>query len=710
MKGGGYRTMQTETTECGLACIATASAILGADLSLTDLRRRFPVSARGSSMRDLIEVAGANNLIARAVRCQLDELGKLELPAILHWGFNHFIVLTGRTKAGAVIFDPAVGRRKLPWSEVSEKFTGVALQVTRAPTFARRAQPSPLKLRALFRLTPSVRNALFQTLLLSLFLQVYVVASPLYMQLAIDDAALKGDLGMLSVLALGFGAFATFNVVAAILRGFALQRVTVLLNWDMTTRIFRHMIRLPLPWFQRRRLADALTRFESIDPVRRLLSDGLVAAVLDGMLTIVTLVMMFVFSPILAAVVLAGFVIYLVVRLSGIPLNMRLGGEALVASIAEQGKRIETLRAVQSIKLMAAESTRESDWANRYAAVIEAQRRVANSSTVFGAIQQLNVALITVAVIYLGAREVIAQQISVGVLFAFMAYKAQFTDRATALFEQFVGWQMLDLYSMRLADIVLTPAEDGEEGAVPGLPPITGAIEVRNLAFQYGPQDKHVFRNVSFSIRPGEFVAITGPSGVGKSTLLKVLCGLYKPTLGEVTLDGLPLSAWGHMRIRGALGAVMQDDELLAGSIAENVAFFDEQIDMDRVWQALTVAAMAQEVMAMPMRAETFVGDLGGALSGGQKQRILLARALYRRPRILMLDEATSHLDVKNESAINDALRKLDITRIVVAHRAETVAAADRVITFGDPDHFPGATPGQRPATPPLPVQAPAKP
>lgn len=680
MKAGSYRTMQTETAECGLACIAVASSVLGAELLMTDLRRRFPVSVRGTTMRNLIEIAAANNLIARAVRCELEELKDVELPAIMHWGFNHYVVLVARGRRQLEIFDPAVGKRVLTLSEVSSKFTGVVLQVSRSPGFVRRTERSPLKLRSLFRITPQIRNALIQILLLSGLLQLYVVASPLYMQMAIDDAALKGDLSVLTVLALGFGAFAIFNSVAEILRGLAMQRVTLLLSWDMTTRIFRHMIRLPLPWFQRRRLADAMTRFDSIDPVRRLLSDGLVGALVDGLLTVVTLVMMILFSPVLTMIVAVSFILFAVIRLASIPLNMRLGGETLLASIAEQGKRIETLRAMQTIKLMGAESTRESDWANKYAAVIEAQRKVANTTTVIGAVQRLVMFLVTVLLIYVGAREVMAQHVSVGVLFAFMAYRQQFSDRATALLEQFVSWRMLDLYSMRLADIVLTPGEDGDANAVPGLPPIEGAIEVRNLAFQYGAQDKLVFRNVSFAIKPGEFVAIVGPSGTGKSTLLKVLCGLYQPTIGDIVLDGLPLSAWGHARIREALGVVMQDDELLAGSIAENVAFFDERIDTARVWQALSMAQMADEVMAMPMRIETFVGDLGGGLSGGQKQRILLARALYRKPRILILDEATSHLDLSNESAINGALRNLDVTRIVVAHRPETVAAADRVI------------------------------
>lgn len=252
--------------------------------------------------------------------------------------------------------------------------------------------------------------------------------------------------------------------------------------------------------------------------------------------------------------------------------------------------------------------------------------------------------------------------------------------KAGALFEQVINWRMTDMYSYRLADIVLTKKEEGIDAPATGRPAIQGALEFKNLSFAYAPTDPLVFGGISLKIRAGEFVAIVGPSGAGKSTLLKVLCGLYPASQGEVLVDGHPLSWWGPKTVRGALGVVMQDDELLAGTIAENVAFFDDQIDMAKVWQCLTQAAFFEDVQYMPMRAETIIGDMGSSLSGGQKQRLLLARALYRNPRILVLDEATSHLDLRRESAINTSLQSLRITRIVVAHRQETIDAADRII------------------------------
>ncbi|HTM79923.1 ATP-binding cassette domain-containing protein [Asticcacaulis sp.] len=268
---------------------------------------------------------------------------------------------------------------------------------------------------------------------------------------------------------------------------------------------------------------------------------------------------------------------------------------------------------------------------------------------------------------------------TVGVFYAFLAYKGQFTGALTNIIEQVIQWPLTDVYSYRLVDIVLPPKEDGIDKAEVDLPVLRGDVEIADLSFRYAPYEPFVFKNLNLQINAGEFIAISGPSGIGKSSLVKVICGLYPATSGEVRIDGRSISAWGPRALRRNLGVVMQDDELLSGSIAENVAFFDEHLDLDRVWQALESAALADEVKAMPMKCETFVGDMGGALSGGQKQRLLIARALYRRPAILLMDEATSHLDARNEIAINRALNSLNITRIVIAHRIEILRAADRI-------------------------------
>ena len=684
MANPSIRNRQNEATECGLACLAMAASVCGSEIDLPWLRQNYPISLRGANLKDLAAIAGGIGMTTRAVRCEVEELDQLRTPAILHWGFQHFILLKRVRRRQLEVFDPSRGDRRIPLAEASQYFTGVAMEVAPTADFKRRRERPPLKLSSLMTFSRDIKSGLFQALFLSLIIQLYVIVSPFYMQSAIDGGALQGDSELLVALAMGFGLFALFNAGAEALRGIALQKVGSLLSWDMSQRLFHHMVRLPLPWFQKRRLADAMTRFQALDPLKALIANGLIAALMDGMLAVTTVVMMFIYAPPLAGITVAGLALYFIVRLVGLPITLRFSADALQASIGEQGKRMETLRAIQTIKTMGGETEREGVWANKQAHMIRASQNSGLANLGFSTVQRVIDGIINVVVIYFGARSILAGHFTVGALYAFMSYRTQFTTRASSLFEQIINWRMLEVYTDRLADVVLTPKEEGLEKIRTGLPEIEGEIELQNIGFRYGPTDPLVFRNVSVHVRAGEAIAIIAPSGTGKSTLLKVLCGLYPPLTGEVRMDGLPLSAWGLPQVRQAFGVVMQDDELLPGSIADNVTFFSEEPDMERVWSCLAMAAMDEEVRALPMQLDSFVGDMGSALSGGQRQRVLLARALYKEPKILVLDEATSHLDIARERSINEALKALSITRIVVAHRPETIAAADRVFRLSD--------------------------
>ena len=332
-----------------------------------------------------------------------------------------------------------------------------------------------------------MKGSLVQILLLSLLLQAYVVASPFYMQIAIDQAALKGDHQLLLSLALGFGLFAAFNVGATVLRGMVSLQLTALLNWDMTLRLFRQLVRLPLPWFQRRKLADVLSRFDSITPVRNLISGSLVATVVDGVLAIVTMVMMLIFAPNLALVVLVGLLLYIAIRWSMLPWSIRLGMESLTAHIAENGKRIETVRAIQTIKIMGAENARESDWANKFSATIKRDLAHSKVDLYVSSAHQLVDTAVNLALIFLGAKVIIEGNMTVGVLYAFMAYANQFSARASGLFDQYMSWRLTDMYSYRLADIALTPKEVGIDEMSLGQPDIVGAVEFSDVSFTYAP-------------------------------------------------------------------------------------------------------------------------------------------------------------------------------------------------------------------------------
>ena len=435
-----------------------------------------------------------------------------------------------------------------------------------------------------------------------------------------------------------------------------------------------------MAYFEKRHIGDILSRFTSIEPIRSALAEGMIAAAIDGLMAVATLAMIFLYSTQLALVVLAAFVVYAVVRIGLYRLLRERSLAVIEAKAQENSTFIETMRAVQSFKIFNRESDRETQWLNRYADVVGANVRLGRARIAFTGINDALFGLENIISIYLAAQLALGEVLTIGMIFAFVSYKQHFIEKAVQLVEKALDFRILELHLERLADIALSPLERGHDQVLAYTRQIQGRIEVRNLSFQYAETEPLVLDDISFIIEPGEFVTIMGPSGGGKTTLIKLMLGLLEPTRGEVLVDGISLSTIGPKAYREHIGAVMQEDMLLSGSIADNICFFDPSFDEDRMIKCACLAGIHDEIMAMPMTYNSLVGDMGSSLSGGQKQRVMLARALYREPRILFLDEGTSHLDVDNERRINSSLKNLKMTRISVAHRPEISSGADRVL------------------------------
>ena len=347
---------------------------------------------------------------------------------------------------------------------------------------------------------------------------------------------------------------------------------------------------------------------------------------------------------------------------------------------AKEGSHfLETLRAITPLKLFGREAERRARWQNLQQDVINRDIKTQKLGIVFRVANTLIFSAQGLALFYIGADAVMRNALTVGMLMAFSSYASTFSGRLFSLIDLFVSLRMLSLHSERLTDIVLEPIEE-EASQETDLSRLQCNITLKDVKFRYAEGEPWVLNGVNLHIREGENIALTGPSGCGKSTLCKIILGLLQPTEGEVLLDNISIKQIGFRAYRQLVGTVMQDDVLLAGSLQDNISFFDVNLNLEKVEECARLAAIHEEIVAMPMGYQTLVGDLGSSLSGGQKQRVLLARALYKQPRILALDEATSHLDVNNERKVNDALNKMKITRIAVAHRIETIQAAERVI------------------------------
>lgn len=676
---------QSEATECGLACLAMVANHHGYETDLPALRRRFSISLKGTTMKTILLMAQKLGFSGRGLRLEPAQFKDLKLPAILHWDMNHFVVLAAVRGDKVTILDPAHGERRMTLAEVGQHFTGVALELTPTPSFERRKERSRLPMTALWGRIAGMKTALGQALVLSVVLQLFVIASPFYMQIAVDEAVLKGDGDLLWALAIGFGLFTVVNLIAEWLRGRVLLVLGGLINHQMGASLFHHLLRLPLDWFEKRHIGDMVSRFGSTRPIRDLFTNGLIAALVDGVMAIITLVMIFLYSVTLAVIVLVALALYVGVRLISFHLLRQREEEAIASGAKEQSSFIESARAIQTIKVFGHEAEREAVWQNRFADTITRGVRLGQLNLNFSTANGLIYGLENIVTVYVGAMLAMENQITIGMLYAFMSYKGQFLDKATKLLETVIQYRMLDLHLDRIADIALTDKEKGlESDATDPLIPheLKGGVTLKGVSYRYAETEPDVISGIDLEVAAGEFIAITGPSGGGKTTLLKVLLGLFRPSSGEVLFDGVPADHIGPVALRSQIGVVMQDDQLLTGSLAENITFFEATPDLMRMRQCATMAGLDGEIMAMPMNYNTLVGEMGTGLSGGQKQRLLLARALYRRPRILIMDEGTSHLDVPKEREVNQHIAALGITRITIAHRPETIAAAGRVLVL----------------------------
>jgi ATP-binding cassette, subfamily B, bacterial CvaB/MchF/RaxB len=687
--------LQAEAAECGLACLAMVAGAFGLQTDLATLRRRFSLSIKGVTMADLVRMAEAMQLSARALRADLPEMQHLRTPCILHWDMNHFVVLVRLQRGVATVHDPALGLRRLPLAQLSAHFTGVALELEPAASFAPSVQKQSVSLRQVLGPVQGWRRSLAQIVLLAAALEFFVLLGPLFMQWAVDGVVLSADRDLLTTLTLGFALLVALQVLTGATRSWAVLLIAAQLNQHWVVRVFTHLMRLPMDWFEKRQVGDVWSRFGAVQQIQRTLTGSFAEALLDGALVLVTLLMMWAYSPRLASVALLAVLLYAALRWAVFGRLRRASEEALVREARQSSHFLETLRGMQTLKILGAEPARASHHASLVVDTTNAQMQLRRSELWVTSGNRLVFGLERVAVVTLGTLLVLDHVFSVGMLFAFMAWKETFAQRVSSLVDKVSELRMLKLHAERLADIVLAAPESGTQGvAVAGFSHPFGAardsdspapprIELRHVSFRYADGEPPILSDISLVIEPGESLAIVGPSGCGKSTLMKLLLGLHAPTSGEIWVGGEPLTRVGTRAWRETLGAVMQDDALFSGSVADNISFFDATPDIAWVRHCARLASVHDDIVAMPMGYHTLVGDMGSTgLSGGQRQRLLLARALYRRPQVLLLDEATSSLDVERERQVNQAIRQLSLTRVIVAHRPETVASASRVVAL----------------------------
>ncbi|EOX2844846.1 colicin V export peptidase/ABC transporter CvaB [Escherichia coli] len=673
---------QTETAECGLACLAMICGHFGKNIDLIYLRRKFNLSARGATLAGINGIAEQLGMATRALSLELDELRVLKTLCILHWDFSHFVVLVSVKRNRYVLHDPARGIRYISREEMSRYFTGVALEVWPGSEFQSETLQTRISLRSLINSIYGIKRTLAKIFCLSVVIEAINLLMPVGTQLVMDHAIPAGDRGLLTLISAALMFFILLKAATSTLRAWSSLVMSTLINVQWQSGLFDHLLRLPLAFFERRKLGDIQSRFDSLDTLRATFTTSVIGFIMDSIMVVGVCVMMLLYGGYLTWIVLCFTTIYIFIRLVTYGNYRQISEECLVREARAASYFMETLYGIATVKIQGMVGIRGAHWLNMKIDAINSGIKLTRMDLLFGGINTFVTACDQIVILWLGAGLVIDNQMTIGMFVAFSSFRGQFSERVASLTSFLLQLRIMSLHNERIADIALHEKEEKkpEIEIVADMGPIS--LETNGLSYRYDSQSAPIFSALSLSVAPGESVAITGASGAGKTTLMKVLCGLFEPDSGRVLINGIDIRQIGINNYHRMIACVMQDDRLFSGSIRENICGFAEEMDEEWMVECARASHIHDVIMNMPMGYETLIGELGEGLSGGQKQRIFIARALYRKPGILFMDEATSALDSESEHFVNVAIKNMNITRVIIAHRETTLRTVDRVISI----------------------------
>ncbi|EIT0926562.1 peptidase domain-containing ABC transporter [Escherichia coli] len=673
---------QTETAECGLACLAMICGHFGKNIDLIYLRRKFNLSARGATLAGINGIAEQLGMATRALSLELDELRVLKTPCILHWDFSHFVVLVSVKRNRYVLHDPARGIRYISREEMSRYFTGVALEVWPGSEFQSETLQTRISLRSLINSIYGIKRTLAKIFCLSVVIEAINLLMPVGTQLVMDHAIPAGDRGLLTLISAALMFFILLKAATSTLRAWSSLVMSTLINVQWQSGLFDHLLRLPLAFFERRKLGDIQSRFDSLDTLRATFTTSVIGFIMDSIMVVGVCVMMLLYGGYLTWIVLCFTTIYIFIRLVTYGNYRQISEECLVREARAASYFMETLYGIATVKIQGMVGIRGAHWLNMKIDAINSGIKLTRMDLLFGGINTFVTACDQIVILWLGAGLVIDNQMTIGMFVAFSSFRGQFSEIVASLTSFLLQLRIMSLHNERIADIALHEKEEKkpEIEIVADMGPIS--LETNGLSYRYDSQSAPIFSALSLSVAPGESVAITGASGAGKTTLMKVLCGLFEPDSGRVLINGIDIRQIGINNYHRMIACVMQDDRLFSGSIRENICGFAEEMDEEWMVECARASHIHDVIMNMPMGYETLIGELGEGLSGGQKQRIFIARALYRKPGILFMDEATSALDSESEHFVNVAIKNMNITRVIIAHRETTLRTVDRVISI----------------------------
>ncbi|WP_165423605.1 peptidase domain-containing ABC transporter [Ktedonosporobacter rubrisoli] len=670
---------QMSAVECGAACLAMVLSYYGRETSISEVQEYCGVGRDGLTALTIVKGAQHYGMQVRALSLKRNNFRRIALPAIIHWEFNHFVVLERWSPKKVDIVDPAAGQRRLTAAEFEAGFTGVVIALEPGEQFERRKLQRTFSLWSYMRSLLTMRGVIAQIIGTSLLLQILGIGLPLLTEVVVDRIIPLQAFNLLTLLSLGMLFLVLTQGITSLLRAFLLTHLQTRIDARMMLNFIEHMLSLPYRFFQLRLNGDLLSRVNSNTAIRDLLTGQLISTLLDGTTILVYLAVLISQSRLIAGVTVAIGTLQVILLLCTAPLIRRLTQRDLVAQGKSQGYLNEVLAGIATLKAAGAEQRALHHWKNLFFDEMNIAVRRSYLVSVVGICLQLVQTMSSLILLWIGAMLVIQGTMPVGAMLALSTLAASFLTPLGSLAASGQSLQIARAHFERIADVIeAEPEQNPQQVALP--PRLSGHIELRHVQFKYDANGEAVLKDINVNIKPGQKVALVGKTGSGKSTLGKLLVGLITPTGGSILYDGIPLDQLNYGEVRKQFGVVLQDTFLFSGSVRDNIAFNNPDMSMEQVISAAKAAAIHEDIERMPMGYEMLVSEGGSVFSGGQRQRLALARALANQPTLLLLDEATSALDVSTEHVVEQNLDKLSCTQVLIAHRLSTIRNADLIL------------------------------
>lgn len=674
---------QNEVAECGYACLAMVLTHCGRATEVRELSAYRPISMNGLTLMDLYDVAAEFGLEVQAYRFDASHVREIKRGSIIHFGGAHFVVFERCTRNYVHLIDPSVGRRRIAMTTFLANVSGYLLECAPTPDMPRIAKRPrvPAALARLRRLNPQMRGQTAKILFAALGSQFAILALPYLGTFVLDNVVAEDNLNLLNVLVITFAGIFAIGAISQYVQGTLVELLYALVSVRSTEGLIGHLLRVPISYFEKRHVGDVFARVKAQDDINGFATRSVITLRIDVAVGLLAMLLMFVQSVPLSLVVLAVFAFYVLVSAL-----MFASMWEMHARVFQEGARcddalIETVRAASLVKLSVGETRRLSKYMGQFRAYAAARLRSSRLGTTRDAVLKLLIHVETLLITWIAARYMLAGQLSVGVFYSFMIYKTLFSERFANAINTGFSYFMLSVPASRVDDITgceterYTPLEDQHKTVETQR---FEQISVRDVTFSYGISDQPVLKGASLDIARGDKIVITGPSGAGKSTLFKLLAAAELPQSGEIRLNGIPWSNLAVDEIRRHAAHMRQGDIVLYGTIADNVSLFEGNADEARIHAMLDDVGLLDDVMQLPMRTRTIISDSAANISAGQRQRLLLARALYQRRELLLLDEPTSNLDPAAVERIAALLRRLDCTVVVITHDTSMTGLFDR--------------------------------